>query len=319
MDRQRATNAVAELLGWSVIAGVGVVMLTQAVGWNGTRLVAALQTLTPYGSAIVLVVAAIAVWTRREAVAAAGAAVGIGAFVLSIPLVIVPDQAPPAPDAAAVHVASVNLLFENPMIEVVADRLLELDPDVIVFSEYTTAHRRVLSAHPLRQRYEHQVDRDALAARGMAVWSKFGVEANAEPTKRSRTVDATLRGPDGPIKLIAVHPPTPIFDFEDWEGELERIGELAASATDPTLVIGDFNASYWHPVFRDLLRRDLTDAHIANGSGWSTSWPTDRIIPPFVRLDHALTGNGMVSTGVEDFSVPGSDHAGLVVTVTLSG
>jgi hypothetical protein len=34
-----------------------------------------------------------------------------------------------------------------------------------------------------------------------------------------------------------------------------------------------------------------------------------------VRLDHALTAGGLVSTDVDDFHVPGSDHRGLVVTV----
>ncbi len=80
-------------------------------------------------------------------------------------------------------------------------------------------------------------------------------------------------------------------------------------------MIGDFNASYWHPAFRDLLRQGLTDAHMALGKGWSTSWPTDEFIPPFVRLDHTLTGNGLVSTDVDDFRLTGSDHAAFVVTV----
>ena len=51
------------------------------------------------------------------------------------------------------------------------------------------------------------------------------------------------------------------------------------------------------------------------GSGWSTSWSTDEFVPSFVRLDHALTGNGLVSTDVDDFRLTGSDHTAFVVTI----
>ena len=59
----------------------------------------------------------------------------------------------------------------------------------------------------------------------------------------------------------------------------------------------------------------FVNAHTAVGAGFSTSWPTTWPIPPFVRLDHALTAGGLVATDVEDFDVAGSDHLGMIVTV----
>ncbi len=319
MERGPLIRRLVELAGWAVVAGVGLVMLTQAIGWNGTRLIAVLQSLTPYGVLPVLAVSAMGLWKQREGLATTGALVGIGAFVLSIPLVIPPGQASPIPDATAVRVAAVNLLFDNPVVADAADDLLELDPDVIVFSEYTSEHQRLLLDHPLADRYPHQINRDGRFARGMAVWSKLEISSVAPSPPESRTVDAVLMSPDGPLRVLAVHPPTPVFDFHAWATELERIGEVASAAAEPTLAVGDFNASYWHPVFRDLLRQGFADAHIAHGSGWSTSWPTDQFVQPFVRLDHALTGPGLISTDIQDFRVPGSDHTGFVVAVTLSG
>ena len=70
--------------------------------------------------------------------------------------------------------------------------------------------------------------------------------------------------------------------------------------------------------FRDVLDRGFTDAHMAHGRGWTTSWPTDEAFPPFVRLDHALTNLRLVSTAVDDFRIPGSDHAVLIVTVKMA-
>jgi endonuclease/exonuclease/phosphatase (EEP) superfamily protein YafD len=110
--------------------------------------------------------------------------------------------------------------------------------------------------------------------------------------------------------------PTPLISFENWQRDLATAARIGSDATSPTLVIGDLNASYWHPDFRELLDAGLVDAHIAQGQGFSSSWPVGRTIPPaFVRLDHALTTAGLVSTDVVDFEIPGSDHRGFVVTV----
>ena len=91
--------------------------------------------------------------------------------------------------------------------------------------------------------------------------------------------------------------------------------DVGTTADAPTLLIGDINASYWHPDFRRVLEAGFVDAHTAAGFGFSTSWPTTWPIPPFVRLDHALTTGGLVATDVADFDVAGSDHLGMIVTV----
>lgn len=326
---RRVVTVITNLLGWAAVGGVGLVMLTQAVGWNGSRTVAALQALTPYAIALVLSVALLAVLARRQAMAATAAVVGIGAFVLSMPLVVI-DGTPPVDESTELRVASVNLLYSNPVIDEAADVLLELDPDVIVFSEYTSEHRDALLAHPLADRYRSQVNRDRSIAGGMAVWSKVpfvedpapGYQRNVDgryvpdsAPPDSRTIDLVLALPEGPLRVLSVHPSTPIYDFDSWLSELEFLATTAPKDGTSTLMLGDFNAGYWHPAFRDLLDAGYEDAHISLGSGWSTSYPSDRVFPPFVRLDHALTDGGLVATDVHDFRVPGSDHVGFVVTV----
>jgi len=315
MDRGHRGWRAAELIGWGVVAGVGLVMITQAFGWDGTRIVSTLQSLTPYGIPLVVFVAAGAIWAGRDALAATSAAVGLGALLLATPMVFPPGQPDAQPDAVGLSAAAVNLLYSNPQVDAVADDLVGLDADVIVFSEYTPEHRSTLVAHAVANRYPYKINRDSLFAGGMALWSKYALTENEQIETVNGSIDASLEGPDGTIRVFAVHPPTPIFDHDDWKRELRAVAEFADDVVTPTLVIGDFNAAYWHPAFRDILRQGLTDAHMANDQGWSTSWPTDEFFPPFVRLDHALTGNGLVSTDIDDFRLPGSDHAAFVVTV----
>lgn len=307
---------IGEAAAWLVVAAVGIVMLTQTIGSDGTRLLATLQTLTPYFLPVIAAVAAIAWWRRWHGVGLTASAVGAAILLLAVPLVFPPSQPSPAPGATGLRVGAVNLLYSNDRADEVADVLATHDLDVIVFSEYTAEHQAVLSDHPLVDDYPHREERDGLFAGGMAVWSRFPLRPDTPPDTINYSIDLEADGPDGPVRILAVHPPTPIFNFSGWRDDLALIGDVASESSSPTLVIGDFNASYWHPVFRRLLRRGLTDAHMALGRGWSTSWPTDEFVPPFVRLDHALTGNGLVSTDVDDFRVPGSDHTGFVVTVS---
>ncbi|WP_040493364.1 endonuclease/exonuclease/phosphatase family protein [Ilumatobacter nonamiensis] len=311
----RRGRQIAELIGWSAVAGMGAVMLSQAAGVDGTRALSSAQALTPFGIPIVVGVAAGAVWRRSHTLAVASASVGIAALLLAAPIVFPAGQDPVRADAAGLRAASINLLYSNPSVDLLADDLLRRDPDVIVFSEYTVPHQQTLLAHALADRYPYRIDHALRGAGGMAMWSKFPLTESSQPETSRRVIEADLDGPDGPILVLGVHPPTPIHDHDAWSADLDALGDRAGDAAVPTLMIGDFNASYWNPVFRSLLDHDLVDAHIAHGRGWSPSWPTDELVPPFVRLDHALTGNGLVSTDVDDFEVPGSDHAGFVVTV----
>lgn len=304
-----------ELVGWLATASAGLLLLTQAVGWNGSKLLATLHALTPFLLAVTVPVAGIASWRHRHELALTASFIGLGALLLASPLVFTPSRPAPDLDGTEVSVAAVNLLFSNQVVPDAADELLARDADVILFSEYTAEHQSVLRAHPIAASYPHKIERDGLYAGGIALWSKYPIDEGRRPATINYTLDILMEGPDGPIRIFGVHPPTPIFTFDGWIADLETFGDLGSAATEPTLIIGDFNASYWHPVFRDVLRRGLSDAHTAHGQGFSSSWPTDEFFPAFVRLDHALTGNGLVSTSIQDFTVPGSDHLGFVVSV----
>jgi len=306
---------VIELVGWLITASAGGLLLTQAVGWNGSTQLAALHALSPFLLAVTIPAAGLACWRKRHPLAIMTSFVGAGSLLLAFPLVFTPDRPAPDPTGTEVSVAAVNLLFSNPVVFDAADDLLIRNADAILFSEYTAEHQSVLRAHPLAAAYPHKVERDGSFASGIALWSKYPVAESQRPATVHSTLNILMYGPDGPIRIFGVHPPTPIFTFDGWIADLETFGELGSAATEPTLIVGDFNASYWHPVFRDLLRRGLSDAHTTHGQGFSNSWPTDKFFPAFVRLDHALTGNGLVSTSVHDFTVPGSDHLGFVVSV----
>jgi endonuclease/exonuclease/phosphatase (EEP) superfamily protein YafD len=313
-SRSRLTTAV-ELAAWTIVAGIGAITLTQVLGWAVAPLIVVAQSLTPYLGIVVIAVALVALWARRLLMVTVAAAIGFGIVVLGTPLAFPDEQPDPIDGAAGLRVASVNLLYRNDRIGEVADQMDQLTADVIVFTEYTAQHQAALLASPVAGRYPYRTDRAGPRGDGVAIWSALPVEVAEHPDTDSTSIDVTVDGPDGAIRIVAVHLPTPLDDFDSWSRDLRAAAEIGRTASGPTLLIGDFNASYWHPDFRRVLDSGFVDAHTAAGAGFSTSWPTTWPIPPFVRLDHALSAGGLVATDVEDFDVAGSDHLGMIVTV----
>jgi endonuclease/exonuclease/phosphatase (EEP) superfamily protein YafD len=304
-----------ELLGWIVVACVGAVIISQTIRLTGFRLIAVTQALTPYLAMLMVPVGLIALSTRRRVMATVCAAIGLGALVLAAPLAFPDGRPAPIAGSVGLRVASVNLLYSNDRMDAVARELQRIDPDVIVFNEYTAEHQAALQAAPLAGAYLYRIDRSGLLAGGIAVWTKASVIVHEHPDTYTYSLDLTVKGPDGDVRIVAMHMPTPLNSFENWERDLGTAAKIGRDATSPTMVIGDLNSSYWHPDFRRLLDAGLVDAHTALGKGFSTSWPTGKSFPSFVQLDHALTNRGLVATEIHDVAIPGSDHRGFVVTV----
>jgi endonuclease/exonuclease/phosphatase (EEP) superfamily protein YafD len=308
-------SAAVDLACWATVAIVGAVAVTQAFGWSDSRLLAIAHSLTAY-SVVPLVLAIIVAFRRRRLLlVTVGAAAAFGIAVLGTPLAFPERQSPAAPESVGLDVASVNLWYRNDHVDEVADALDEIDADVIVFSEYTPAHQAVLTASPLAARYPHRVERNGDEPTGVAVWSRWPLSDSGILATYHSSHDVTVAGPDGDLRLVAMHMATPFDDLDGWQSDLAIARMIGETTDQPTLLVGDLNSSHWHPDFRQVLDAGFVDANAADGSGFSTSWPTNQSVPAFVRLDHALTTGGLVSTGIDDIDVPGSDHRGLLVSV----
>jgi endonuclease/exonuclease/phosphatase (EEP) superfamily protein YafD len=313
---RRATATAIALAGWAVVAASGLVLLSQAFAVTPTAEFAIVQVLLPYSLLVLVPVAGIAWWRRNLLLATASAGVAAGVLLLAAPLAFPVDRPDVQAGASGVTIASANLLFLNERVTDVAAELEARQPDVIVFNEFTAEHQMTLAATPLADTYLFRVERADGSSRGVAVWSRLPLdERDGSPTTFHQHVDVDVATPDGPLRVFATHLPTPIDDLDMWRRDLGTLADLGTELDGPTVVVGDLNASYWHPDFRQLLDAGLVDAHDATGNGFTVTWPTDRVVPPFVRLDHVLTGGALVATDASAFDLAGSDHRGVLVTV----
>jgi endonuclease/exonuclease/phosphatase (EEP) superfamily protein YafD len=264
--------------------------------------------------------AVLAALTGRRTMAVVASAVTVAGAAMAAPLTRRRPQPPADSSRRPLTVVHANLLYDNAHVEAVGPALRPLAADVVTFSEYTPAHAVALRASTLADDYPHRIERPARHASGTALWSRFPIIERPTTRTRHHTVVADVDAPGGVVRVIVIHTQSPIDHHRQWVHDLEQLAALEVSG--PAVMTGDFNAGWWHPEFRRLLDTNWRDAHLTVGRGLSCSWPTDQWHPvsawhpPFVRLDHALVNDELVVGDVVDLDVPGSDHRGLMVTVT---
>ena len=120
-----------------------------------------------------------------------------------------------------------------------------------------------------------------------------------------------------PVRVVSVHPvpPNSAAWVPLWSAGVR--GQPPAG-TEPTVLIGDFNATLDMVELRDLIATGYTDAAAALGLGFVTTWPYagNHIgITPKVTIDHVLVSAGI---GVRDFTatkVAVSDHKAITATL----
>jgi endonuclease/exonuclease/phosphatase (EEP) superfamily protein YafD len=305
---------VTEGIGWFALTAIGV---TTALPWIRRvrgRLATVVRSLSPWAAISTLPLALIAARRGRRRLASGAGAVAALAAVSTVPLVVSRRQRRPAPGAGPLSIVHANLLFDNMRMADVARLLERLDADVLTFSEYTPHHAHVLREAPVAAAYPYRIELPAALASGTGLWSRHPVAPSEPPATRHHTVVGDVAGPAGPVRIIVVHTQSPVVDHGQWSDDLATLALV--DPRRPAVMTGDFNASWWHPEFRQLLASGWRDVHQIVGRGLSASWPVDRLVPPaFIRLDHGLVNDGLVVDRVIDLDIPGSDHRGLLVSV----
>lgn len=316
----RWVRRTLDTIGWVVLAPMLGLSITQWFGIEGRRTVTAFQALTPWVLVWAVPLALVASLFRRHALALM-ALLPLGTLLVLTYPVVFHDSAPTAADASPrLTIAYDNVLYNNPTPVAVAETLLATDADVLVLAEFVVPVRDALEAR-VGDDYPYRAESVTRTSSSIGIWSRHRIVSGGVIQVGGRaTVDVVLDVDGAEVRVLGVHPNPPTFDAELWARQLAAIGDHAAGSERPTVIVGDFNAARWHPSFRALLGRGWRDVHETLGRGWSVSWPMDEglLPPPFVRIDHALFGEGVVPIAIDDLAIPGSDHKGFVVTFGLT-
>ncbi len=305
------------LLGWAAVGVLLVLCATQWIGFDAWRPLAIVQSLSPFAFMCAVPIGVVAALSGQWAMTIACVVVLATLLWLVVPAVLA--RQPHAAAPPELRVAFGNLLAENHRAQEAMEVMAGTDADVLVLVEFTPMMAASLE-HRCGAEYPHRVDHARPHPGGIAVWSRLpfssGHTVGGASDRPSVDLHMTLAGT--PLRLVAVHTEPPTMRARNWTRELREIAELTGERT-PTILLGDFNASRWHPSFRRLLAHGWCTAHEWTGHWWRGSWPTaGKPAPVFIRLDHALLRDGVTPTGVEELALPGSDHRGFVVGVRVT-
>jgi len=314
------------VVGWLVVAMLGLVALLRLVAWDSVEPLIVLDALTLIVYLPAWVVAAGALITRRWWLAAAAAVVAAAQVGFVAPELLAAAPVPAwARRAPVVRVFDANtdksLQFEAGYV-----RAIEQDrPDLITLEEFTPPALHSMVASGVLGSFPYRCAAPAYGATGFLIASRQRLTGCRVRTVlwdgmwTPYMVEATLWSPAGPVALRLVHTlaPFPAY-WREWAAALAAVGRsVRASGDSSMLMVGDFNATWGNSGFVALLHDGLTDAAAAREEMTDMTWPNGAVVPPFVRIDHVLTGARLAVTEIAAKPGFGSDHRYLVAVVAI--
>ncbi len=149
------------------------------------------------------------------------------------------------------------------------------------------------------------------------IWSlapMSNVSRNLLPIDTSSMPAADIQIGGTTVRIVSVHPNSPVRGAQDvWEEGLSVIGGLTGY-DHAYVVMGDFNSTWDHARFRELLGGVLADAGESSGEGFHMTFPSNSVVPPLVEIDHIVYARdrGICVSELETVAVAGTDHMALI-------
>ncbi len=276
--------------------------------------------LAPYAVVLVLL-AAWSVRHRRQAWVVLVPLVGMALHVHWLTPLYTGATPPPDPQATPWVVMTVNLHYgEGDADEVVQDALRE-KVDVLVLEEITPSALVALDRAGLSVLLPHHAGKPLADNAGTMLFAKGQVSDVVNEPTVFRSWLATVRTPDGPKLIFAVHPSPPTAR-QAWVVDHRQLVSIAHDAR-PDLIVGDFNATLDQVPMRDLEDQGYRSAGELTNQGWQPTWPANGLyhllwvlpLPPVAEIDHVMVGHGMTAISSHTLQVDDTDHRAVVATV----
>ena len=119
------------------------------------------------------------------------------------------------------------------------------------------------------------------------------------------------------VRIVSVHPNSPVRGAEGlWDKGLSVIGSLSDYGHG-YLIMGDFNSTWDHARFRTLLGTRFADASQASGEGFHMTYPSNKIVPSLIEIDHIVYArdSGITVSSLKAVEITGTDHKARIGTL----
>jgi endonuclease/exonuclease/phosphatase (EEP) superfamily protein YafD len=181
----------------------------------------------------------------------------------------------PEPEGPVLTVMTYNLLGSNEHADSIVEALRESDADIIGLAELNTVVASAIE-RDLASEYPYQVLTPEVGALGGGVISRFPISPisqgleDAYWASEPNVLDVDFQGEH--LLFVRAHSSSGASNFENRMHQARLLSELAANASLPLIVVGDFNASDLNESHR-IMTEHLQDAWRAVGSGLGNTFP----------------------------------------------
>lgn len=328
--RVSVVSRILLVLAWLVALALAFLAVLRFAFHDGTDLLASLNSFTRYLylPAYPCLCYAIA---KRQRLLAVLSAVVIGCHVWWLVPDFVRDRrfdsitAPLLANEAAagrVRIFFANVHYHNNQPEAILREVEATDPDLVILIEFPWSWREPFLASTLRTRYPHgrgfkpwQVDR-------VAVFSRLTVRGEHEDSIENRIIETTeVEVGDNSLKIVGLHAHRPMNFSEPGSnaaGYWAKAVPLILATPRPLVVIGDFNATQYSLVHKQLKSAGLRSAHEDRGRGYATTWPNGMVPVPPIRIDQAYLSPEVACRAIGEGIGLGSDHKPLILDVVVA-
>lgn len=234
--------------------------------------------------------------------------------------------------ARAWHLPAVESSFEGDVVRVMVSNLLSsntaydkhieyihaIDPDIIVFPEFTGHWETALGA--ALTDYSFRVTAPIDNPFGIALYSKLPLSDDKTTYLEHRdrpSVEAVATIGEKTLSIFGTHPPPPTSTawYLERNRHLLKIASKASALATPMVVLGDLNVTPWSAHFRQFIREgNLKDGR--RGLGLLPTWPS---FVGFLQIpiDHVVVNDAaqVIEMGVSDGLL--SDHKTLWADIRL--
>ncbi len=145
------------------------------------------------------------------------------------------------------------------------------------------------------------------------------VSRNLLPIQTSSMPAVSITVGSRTVRFVAVHPNSPVRGAQDlWDEGLSTIGSLS-DYDHAYVIMGDFNSTWDHARFRELLGTTFADASEESGQGFHMTYPSG-LLPSLIEIDHIVYSkdSGITVSSLDTVNISGTDHKALLGTLEAS-
>ncbi|QFU85769.1 endonuclease/exonuclease/phosphatase family protein [Amycolatopsis sp. YIM 10] len=300
---------------WLATVPLVVLVVMRLFGIDGNAYTTAALALTPYLTAAGLLFGLLALALRRWKVGAVVLLLVAALVSVLVPRMVAEEQ--PAVTGRELRVMASNLFVGRAEAQSIVELVRANQVEVLSLLELSPAMVDDLDRAGLFTLLPHRVLHPLRGGAGSGLVSKYPLtEAQLAGPSKLRQPSARVEFGDGSgVEIVAVHPMPPVESPVDWKAELAGLPEPTADLP-VRILAGDFNATFDHASFRELIDAGYADAAAELGKGFRPTWP-GKLFPPPVTIDHILVDDRVAVRDFQVFDVAASDHDAVYARLTV--